>query len=80
MLKPELKKFKDEYCDCVEVEEVNLDRDPHLIEHFKIKRLPTIMLFKNGEEVWRHDGVAGAEEIKLAYQQHDICNKFNPKH
>ena len=79
MLKPELQKFKDEYCDCVEMEEVNLDRDTHLIEHFNVNKLPTIILFKNGIEVWRHDGILGAEEIKSAYQQHDVCNKFNPK-
>lgn len=79
MLKPELKKFKDEYCNCVEILEVNLDLDAHLIEHFNVKNLPTIVLFKAGKEIWRNVGVVGAEEIKSAYQEHDICNKFNPK-
>ena len=79
MLKPELKKFKDEYCNCVEIEEVDLDRDTHLLNHFHIKQLPTIILFKKGEEVWRNEGVIGAEEIKTAYQLHDVCKKFKHK-
>ena len=77
MLKPELKKFKDEYCNCVEILEVNLDRDAHLIEHFKIKRFPTILLFKSGKEIWRNEGIVGAEEIKSVYQQYDMCTRFN---
>lgn len=76
ILKPELKKFKDEFCNCVEIEEVNLEKDSHLLNHFRIKKLPTIILFKRGEEVWRNEGIIGAEEIKTAYQRHDACNKF----
>jgi thioredoxin 1 len=76
MINPILKKFKKEFCDCVKIEDVNLDRDHHLIEHFKIIRLPTIILFKNREEVWSNEGIVGVEEIKLAYQEHDVCNKF----
>jgi thioredoxin 1 len=79
MLKAELKKFKEEYCSCIEIEEVNLERDAHLLKHFQIKLLPTIILFKSGEEVWRNEGIIGAEEIKTAYQRHYVCNKFNHK-
>jgi thioredoxin 1 len=79
MQKPELKKFKDEFCSCVEIVEVNMDSDAHLLKHFHIKQLPTIILFKKGEEVWRNEGIIGAEEIKTAYQRHDVCHKFNHK-
>ncbi|HPH24499.1 MAG TPA: thioredoxin family protein [Chitinophagaceae bacterium] len=36
------------------------------MEQFKVDALPVFIIFKNGQQVWRKQGVVSAEELKLA--------------
>ena len=40
--------------------------DLQLMEQFKVEALPVFIIFKNGQQVWRKQGVVSAEELKLA--------------
>ena len=46
---------------------INVDEEPDLATQFKVMTIPTLIVFKNGQEVKRNVGVISKEEIlKLA--------------
>ena len=43
---------------------IDIDKSPELKSHFKIRSVPVLILFKNGEEVWRINGFLSAPDLK----------------
>ncbi len=43
---------------------VDVDENPQLATRYGIRSLPTLLVFKNGEAVARHEGVASKEQLK----------------
>ena len=72
LIKPMLNELAKKYDDRLDIEEVNLDNNPTLTTHFQIKIMPTIVLFIEGKEIWRHFGVIGAEEIHETLKTHHL--------
>ncbi len=72
LIKPMLNELAKKYDDRLDIEEVNLDNNPNLTPHFQIKIMPTIVLFNEGKEIWRHFGVIGAEEIHETLKNHHL--------
>lgn len=54
----------------IRIVKVDVDRNPFLASHFKISSVPTIMIFKKGENLWTGTGVHSAEEIKEVLSRH----------
>ena len=51
----------------IKVCKINVDEEPDLAAQFKVMTIPTLIVFKNGQEVKRNVGVISKEEvIKLA--------------
>jgi thioredoxin len=48
------------------IEKINVDENKMLAQQQKINVLPTMILFKNGVEVWRHEGIISKEELVKA--------------
>lgn len=63
VLKPELEKFSSNISHSYPIVDVNLERDSHIISKFQIKTMPTLILFKEGKEVWRHVGLINANQL-----------------
>lgn len=42
---------------------VNVDNNPAAAAHYNVRSVPTLLLFKNGKEVWRHSGVLPQHEL-----------------
>lgn len=74
LIRPMLLELAEKYDDRLDIEEVNLDNNPNLTPHFQIKIMPTIVLFKEGKEIWRHFGVIGAEQIHEALEKLSISH------
>jgi thioredoxin 1 len=55
-LKQELKGFK--------ILKVNVDISPFIAGHYNVRRLPTLMVFSNGQPVWSGEGVHSAGELR----------------
>ena len=72
LIKPMLHELAEKYYTKLDIEEVNLDNNPNLTPHFQIKIMPTMVLFSEGKEIWRHLGVIGAEEIHEALEKHHL--------
>ena len=57
MLAPILKEVKDEIGDAAQIIKVDVDRNPEAAAHFQIQGVPTLILFKEGKQLWRQSGV-----------------------
>ena len=49
---------------------IDVDKFGELADKYRIQSVPTFILFKNGESLWRHSGVIQAKELKEIIKQH----------
>lgn len=63
MLAPILKEVKDELGDLVRIVKIDVDKNQPLANKYKVKGVPTMLLFKNGKQLWRESGVLQKKDI-----------------
>ncbi|WP_298493619.1 thioredoxin [uncultured Algibacter sp.] len=63
MLAPILKDVKQELEDTVKIIKIDVDKNQPLAAKFQVRGVPTMILFKNGKQVWRQSGVLQKNEI-----------------
>jgi thioredoxin 1 len=56
-LAPILEEVKSELSGSVRILKIDVDKNPQVADKYKIRGVPTMILFKNGEIVWRESGV-----------------------
>lgn len=66
MLKPVLEEFASNNNGKVKVIKVDVDKNPSAAGVYKIMGVPTMILFKNGNPVWRTSGYMTAAQIQSA--------------
>ncbi len=57
MMAPILKEVKKEIGDAVTIIKVDVDQSPQAAQHYQVQGVPTLILFKNGKQLWRQSGV-----------------------
>lgn len=62
-MSPILSQLETEYADSIKIVKVNTNFEKELVEKYSILAAPTLVLFKNGEEVSRIRGAAKKDEI-----------------
>ncbi|QNJ99067.1 thioredoxin [Constantimarinum furrinae] len=62
-LSPILKQVKEEIGDAVKIVKIDVDKNQPLAAQFQVRGIPTMILFKNGKQVWRQSGVLQKNEI-----------------
>ena len=65
MMAPILHELETEMPD-VQIDKVNVDEQMDLARQFRVVSIPTLIIFKNGQEVQRMVGVTSKEELKDA--------------
>ena len=64
MMSPVVDKFAEDYDGKVLVGKVDADEEMDLVQRFGIASIPTLIIFKNGEEIARKVGVTPESELK----------------
>lgn len=57
MMAPILKDVKSELGDAVSIIKVDVDQSPQAAQTYQVQGVPTLILFKNGQALWRQSGV-----------------------
>ncbi|MCB9198625.1 MAG: thioredoxin [Flavobacteriales bacterium] len=69
MVAPILKDVKSKVPD-VSIIKIDVDKNQELASKYQIRGVPTLMLFRNGQQVWRQSGVLQANQIIQIIDQH----------
>ncbi|MCB0376790.1 MAG: thioredoxin [Sinomicrobium sp.] len=70
MLAPVLKAVKNELGDAVKIVKIDVDKNPALAETYQIRGVPTMLLFKEGKQVWRQSGVLQKSDLVALINAH----------
>lgn len=63
MLAPILTQVKSDLGDKIKVIKIDVDKNQSLAAKYQVKGVPTMLLFKNGKQVWRQSGVLQKNDI-----------------
>jgi thioredoxin 1 len=62
-LMPILKQVKDQLGDQIKIVKIDVDKNQNIVTQWQVRGVPTLILFKNGKQVWRQSGVLSKEQI-----------------
>ncbi|WP_035677364.1 thioredoxin [Flavobacterium limnosediminis] len=69
-LSPILKQVKDELGDSISVIKIDVDKNQAIAAQFQVRGVPTMLLFKNGKQVWRQSGVLSKNDLISVIRQY----------
>ena len=64
MMHPVLEQLKDEMGESIRIIKVDVDKNEKLSENYRIQSVPTLILFRGGEAVWRQSGAMRLSDLK----------------
>ena len=70
MMSPILEELKDKVGDNAKIIKIDVDKNPAIAEHFQVRGVPTLMLFKNKEVLWRQSGVVPIQNLEAVIKEH----------
>lgn len=63
MMSPILKEVKQTLGDRVSIIKIDVDKNQKLATAYQVRGVPTLILFKDGKQVWRQYGVVQKQDI-----------------
>jgi thioredoxin 1 len=63
MMPPVLKQVKDSVGEQATILKMDIDKNPEYAQRLGIQAVPTLIIFQNGNIIWRKAGVSSAPEI-----------------
>jgi len=63
MMEPILRELKEKVGEMITVLRVDIDKEPGLKKLYDIRTVPTLVIIKHGNVIWRKNGMASAHEI-----------------
>ncbi len=70
MQSPILDQVKERIGDTGTIVKVDIDKNAELAARFRVQSVPTLIMFKNGEPVWRTVGVQQADMLEGKFYEH----------
>ncbi len=68
-VQPILQEVKSEFRENIRILKVNVDKNPLIASQFRVKSIPTLILFKAGNVKWTGEGVHGVLELTNIIKQ-----------
>jgi thioredoxin 1 len=69
MMKPVLDELRQLNGDKVRILKIDIDRNPAITNSLNISGVPTLILYKNGNILWRQSGVLSAKQLQSVIEQ-----------
>lgn len=69
VMAPELKKLADMHGDGLRVLKVDVDKNPQAASAYGVRGVPTLILFKQGQQLWRQSGAMSASQLSGIIRQ-----------
>lgn len=63
-LAPILKDLKEELGDAIKIVKIDVDKNQPLAAKYQVRGVPTMILYKEGKQVWRQSGVVPKAQLK----------------
>ncbi len=63
IMSPILKEVKDSLGEAVSIIKIDVDKNQELAAKYQVRGVPTLLLFKNGKQIWRQSGVVQKNEL-----------------
>lgn|SRR5690554_638962 len=70
MLAPILKEVKNTLGERIKIVKIDVDKNQVIASRLQIRGVPTLILFKNGEQLWRQSGVVQKSDLISIIEQH----------
>ena len=67
---PVLEKVKEKLGDKARIVKIDVDKFQELAEEYHIQTVPTFIIFKKGESLWRHSGMIPEKELVTMIEQY----------
>ena len=67
---PILEDVKNRVGDKANIVKIDIDKNQALAQVYNVRSVPTLILFKNGKDVWRTVGVQMADELERKIYEH----------
>ena len=64
MMHPVLEQLKEEMGDSLRIIKIDIDKNEALMEQYRIQSVPTLMLFRKGDALWRQSGAMSLSDLK----------------
>ena len=61
---PVLEQLKEEMGDSLRIIKIDIDKNEALMEQYRIQSVPTLMLFRKGDALWRQSGAMSLSDLK----------------
>ncbi|MBJ7881423.1 thioredoxin [Gelidibacter salicanalis] len=69
-LAPILESVKSEMGEAVKIVKIDVDKNQLLASNYQVRGVPTLVLFKNGKQVWRQSGVLQKDDLIKVIKSH----------
>lgn len=64
MMHPVLEQLKTTYGDKIRIIKIDIDKNSAIASQYQIQSVPTLILFKNGNIIWRQSGAMPLNELQ----------------
>ena len=70
MMHPVLEQLKDEMGESIRIIKIDVDKNNGLAMNYRVQSIPTLMLFRKGEMLWRQSGALRLNDLKAIVSQY----------
>lgn len=76
LMKPILQTLKENVGDEISILKIDVDKNPEVSAQYRIQGVPTLILFQDGQILWRQSGVVQATELERIIKHYTKANNI----